>query len=300
MPFRRDCRLCVEEMGQDHPHRRQKGVGGESVYVLSVDLTGPYVKGTRLGTGHKAKYMTVATVPVPLASRQLVVEKPRGEGDHGGDQDLRRAEEHGDKVRPGDGEDEKRGEMAHDLVMDLNMELREAKGYRCLRRNPSVNGCPILLNQSQNLVMNFLTRKTQPENLYMIGVRNQKLLEQVNDKWRKHCEVCTERVETQNLFAVLTGIPQRVWFHIVSKSGWMGPVVVAMCLPAGVKAEPGGDDGGWDYVMDVLMVLGFVGYSVLAMGLGAMLARAFERIRWQAGQLRNILAALPGTSPSPE
>lgn len=134
----------------------------------------------------------------------------------------------------------------------------------------------------------------------MIGVRNKKLLEQVNDKWRKHSEVCTEPVETQNLFAVLTGIPQRVWFHIISKSGWMGPVVVAMCLPAGVKAEPGGDDGGWDYVMDVLMVLGFVGYSVLAMGLGVMLARAFERIWWQAGQLRNILAALPGTSPSPE
>ena len=126
MPFRRDCRLFVVEMGQDHPHRRQKGVGGESVYVLSVDLTGPYVKGTRLGTGHKAKYMMVATVSVPLASRQLVVEKPRGEGDHGGDQD------------------QKRGEMAHDLVMDLNMELREAKGYRCLRMSDPLQSVPEL------------------------------------------------------------------------------------------------------------------------------------------------------------
>ena len=37
---------------------------------------------------------------------------------------------------------------------------------------------------------------------------------------------------------------------MVSNSGWMCPVMVAMCLPAGAKAEPGGDDGGgWDDFM---------------------------------------------------
>ena len=40
IPFRRDCRLCIEEMGQDLPHRRRRGVGGESVCVMAVDVAG--------------------------------------------------------------------------------------------------------------------------------------------------------------------------------------------------------------------------------------------------------------------
>ena len=42
IPFRRDCRLCIEEIGQDLPHRRRRGLGGESVYVLAVDIGGPF------------------------------------------------------------------------------------------------------------------------------------------------------------------------------------------------------------------------------------------------------------------
>eukprot|EP00438_Fugacium_kawagutii_P024779 Skav214693 [mRNA] locus=scaffold1127:10211:11569:- [translate_table: standard] len=69
VPFRRDCRLCVEEMGQDLPHRRRHHRGGESVYVLSVDIVGPFVKGWDIATGHDARYALLATVPVPLGAR---------------------------------------------------------------------------------------------------------------------------------------------------------------------------------------------------------------------------------------
>ena len=101
VPYRPDCRLSVEEMGQDHPHRRQKDAGGQASYVLSVDLTGPCVVSTDLGTGHKAKYMMVAAIPVPLASGKLDAEEPCDGGDH--------AEERGDQECLGDGEDGKKG-----------------------------------------------------------------------------------------------------------------------------------------------------------------------------------------------
>ena len=46
VPFRRDCRVCIEEMGQDLPHRRRKASeAGESAYVLAVDVIGPFIQG---------------------------------------------------------------------------------------------------------------------------------------------------------------------------------------------------------------------------------------------------------------
>ena len=78
----------------------------------------------------------------------------------------------------------------------------------------------------------------------------------------------------------------------------MGLFVVAMCHPAGVKAQPGdGVGGGWDYFKYVVVVLGVVGYTVLAMSLGAMLLKIFERIRRQAAQLRGLIGALNGVLP---
>ena len=70
VPFRRDCRVCVEEMGQDVPHRRRKHRGaGDAVYVLAVDVAGPFVKGWDYGMAKEAKYALVATIPVPVGSR---------------------------------------------------------------------------------------------------------------------------------------------------------------------------------------------------------------------------------------
>ena len=64
VPYSRNCRSCLLQMGVDAQHRRQKGAG--TAYTLSVDLTGPFVLGEDLGTGKKAKYAMVATVPVPV------------------------------------------------------------------------------------------------------------------------------------------------------------------------------------------------------------------------------------------
>ena len=58
VPYRRDCGLCVEEMGQDTSHRRKRLAGaGDSVYVMSVDVAGPFCRGRGPGLGMEARYM---------------------------------------------------------------------------------------------------------------------------------------------------------------------------------------------------------------------------------------------------
>ena len=64
IPYRRDCRLCIERMGQDCPHRRRKP-GGEMVYNLSVDLIGPFCQGWDYGRKQAAKYGMAAMITVP-------------------------------------------------------------------------------------------------------------------------------------------------------------------------------------------------------------------------------------------
>ena len=66
VPYRRDCRLCVQEMGADVPHRRLKH-GGHAVYNLSVDIAGPFHNGWDYGTKTEARYALIATAPVPLS-----------------------------------------------------------------------------------------------------------------------------------------------------------------------------------------------------------------------------------------
>eukprot|EP00435_Cladocopium_sp_Y103_P074561 s444_g49.t1 len=101
VPSRRDCRLCIEEMGQDLPHRRRRGLGGESVYVVAVDVAGPFAKGDGLGAGQKARYALVATAPIPLgiAKKDLGSERPSGDchspGVEPGCEDLERSQDLG-------------------------------------------------------------------------------------------------------------------------------------------------------------------------------------------------------------
>ena len=65
VPYRRDCKVCLETMGSAEPHRRKKGQ--ESAFVMSVDICGPFKKGTDLGVSkrRKVKYALLATIPVP-------------------------------------------------------------------------------------------------------------------------------------------------------------------------------------------------------------------------------------------
>ena len=82
VPYRRDCGLCVQEMGQDTPHRRKKMAGaGDSVYVMSVDVAGPFCRGWDPGLRMEARYALIATVPIPVGRRD-----PKGDLDPGGAQ----------------------------------------------------------------------------------------------------------------------------------------------------------------------------------------------------------------------
>ena len=70
VPYRRDCKQCVETMGQSEPHRRLKLDG--AAYCLSLDLAGPYPLGKDEGFNKKstAKYILVGTVSVPRSDRE--------------------------------------------------------------------------------------------------------------------------------------------------------------------------------------------------------------------------------------
>ena len=65
VPFHRDCRTCVREMGVDRPHRRLKE--HPSVYSLNVDVLGPFLEGEDSGDyKKKVRYALLATIPVPI------------------------------------------------------------------------------------------------------------------------------------------------------------------------------------------------------------------------------------------
>ena len=70
IPFRRDCRHCMEAMGQSEPHRRTKLDG--AAYCLSLDLAGPFPLGRDEGFNKrtKAKYILVGTVAIPKLERE--------------------------------------------------------------------------------------------------------------------------------------------------------------------------------------------------------------------------------------
>ena len=65
VPFHRDRRTCVREMGVDKPHRRLKE--HPSVYSLNVDVMGPFLEGEDSGDyKKKVRYALLATIPVPI------------------------------------------------------------------------------------------------------------------------------------------------------------------------------------------------------------------------------------------
>ena len=64
VPYRRDCRVCLEAMGTSQPHRRSHNAS--SSFTMSLDLAGPYQVGRDLGTGKSCRYMMVAVVPIPV------------------------------------------------------------------------------------------------------------------------------------------------------------------------------------------------------------------------------------------
>ena len=78
-------------------------------------------------------------------------------------------------------------------------------------------------------------------------------------------------------------------------------MLLFVAQPMGVKAQPGGDDGGgFDHVWWALLFFGFVGYSVMAMIFGAVLVRAWERIGERATYMGYLLDTMRSfASPAP-
>ena len=71
LPYRRDCAICVETMGQDRPHRRQRA---PEAFTLSLDVAGPFIEGLDQMDYHKPKYFVVATMTVPMFGDKPMVE----------------------------------------------------------------------------------------------------------------------------------------------------------------------------------------------------------------------------------
>ena len=104
MPYRRDCRRCMELARVDSLHRWSHA--DSSAYVLSIDLVGPYPIGREDGRKRKWRYIIVATDPLPLLeSEEKHVDLNGGE--------LKLADSHaeGDLVLPAEDQPEgRRGE----------------------------------------------------------------------------------------------------------------------------------------------------------------------------------------------
>ena len=102
VPYRRDCRVCLETMGSAEPHRRKKGQ--ESAFVMSVDICGPFTKGTDLGVSkrRKVKYALIATIPVPqwpiLGETEISPKDPQVDPEA----DSKEAPKGGDEAPPGE------------------------------------------------------------------------------------------------------------------------------------------------------------------------------------------------------
>ena len=158
VPYRRDCRICVQEMGQDAPHRRRKNGGsGEAVYIMSADIAGPFVDGWDYGRGEAAKYALIATVPVPLGIDEeelpkeplIPLEENKGEKDLLEDPEDEIAEDADRGLAEAAGEDaeaagEKVAEAAGEKVTEAASQEEEEK-KRC-----QVAGEPM---RTQNLTL---------------------------------------------------------------------------------------------------------------------------------------------------
>eukprot|EP00435_Cladocopium_sp_Y103_P025478 s2619_g6.t1 len=65
-PFRRDCRFCVLESGNQAPHRRRKNSAMTSAWTMGVDIVGPFPRCRDWATGKEmVRYALVATALAP-------------------------------------------------------------------------------------------------------------------------------------------------------------------------------------------------------------------------------------------
>ena len=93
-PFRRDCRLCIEQMGSQKPHRRRSMEDRmSSAWSGSVDIAGPLTNTVDLVTKRPVKYALMAVALVPDYTQEIKAVKD-GDGLHDqGEQGERQEDE---------------------------------------------------------------------------------------------------------------------------------------------------------------------------------------------------------------
>ena len=129
-PYRKDCGICVETMGKDRPHRRQKR---PEPFTLALDVAGPFI--TRVdqpilggASQHKPKYFLIATTTIPMLDGKPMVEGLRALGHDGTMESVPQIPElkEGDKMeREQGGEEYQAPEGDHQEQEDPFKELEE-------------------------------------------------------------------------------------------------------------------------------------------------------------------------------
>ena len=137
-PFDRRCRMRLQEAGVDHPHRRLKAA--VSAYVLSVDITGPFVVGNDVGTNRKVRYALVATVAVPVKEEEEALpgedrregfEGDSERGDRAGEEDQAEEEIDLEELDCENQEPRVSDEVAEKVNAKVKDEIKDAlRGYQ--------------------------------------------------------------------------------------------------------------------------------------------------------------------------
>eukprot|EP00435_Cladocopium_sp_Y103_P035189 s1072_g9.t1 len=206
VPFRRDCRLCIEEMGQDHPHRAVASAPPLRQIHDRHDVAGPFARGDDLGAGQKARYALVATVPIPLGIAKKGGDGDQKDGDLLPDGERPSGDGHGPGIEPG--------------CQDLQSSQDPA--------GPSVLGSPEVLPDFKECALSLLMSQLLKELRYQMSLvdesdvldindgdqeegglseADQKVV-QMNRRWKEHRDVATEPIEVQNI-SMMEPLPSR-------------------------------------------------------------------------------------------
>ena len=196
-PYRRDCRLCVQEMGAGEPHRRRgPHHKGESAYCLSVDITGPFVTGWDYGTGCQARYGLLATVPIPVIHGGL---QPKGDPLSCGDLPGPEVQPSGEVPRSsGDGSSEEC--LAGSCALGEKVQEGPAEPVPSIGDKVDGDALPAdPLAPIPELGGDAPNPELPDEEDGELGEDLKKLGEKLNTKWREHMEEATAPFKIQNI-----------------------------------------------------------------------------------------------------
>ena len=237
IPFRRDCRLCIEEMGQDLPHRRRRGLGGESVYVMAVDVAGPFIKGSDLGGSQDMKYALIATVPIPLEVAKkggdpegsLQDGECQGPGSVpgsqalGGHQALGGSQVHGDSQDPRG--DQECVQAAEDQGFDGALQPGAVRhgGAQRAQADPA----DLELEVGESDMVDIDDGDIEEGGL---SEAEKKKVENMNARWKEHRDAATEPIEVQNI-SMMEPLPSRSIKHILEALDRMYAKYRALGIP---------------------------------------------------------------------